>query len=109
MFKCKDCGCEFEEPKEIIEYHGLDYGYEKLYGCPHCGGGDYEESTTCDICGEPSWSGCFCDKCKDDVKFMLKIDFRYFDNAKMEDLFDLFSESLDEMRDDFKRSERSKR
>lgn len=97
MFRCMDCGCEFEEPVESREYHGLDYGYERWYSCPNCGGTDYKDSENCDICGEMTWNGCFCDNCREEAKEMLEIDFKHFSSARMNDLIDLFNESLDEL------------
>lgn len=97
MFKCNDCGCTFEEPETTREFHGLDYGYENQYSCPKCGSTDYEDSVACDICGENAWGSCFCEVCKREAKKMLKVDFGYFTSAKMDDLIDLFNESLDEL------------
>ncbi len=97
MFKCNDCGCIFEEPEQTREYHGLDYGYENQNSCPNCGSTDYEDSVSCDICGDYAWGSCYCDNCKGNAKDMLKIDFGHFAGARMTDLIDLFNESLDEL------------
>lgn len=97
MFKCMDCGCTFEEPETTREFHGLDYGYENQYSCPYCGSTDYEDSVGCSICGNWAWGSCFCEDCKREAKKMLKVDFGYFTSAKMDDLIDLFNESLDEL------------
>lgn len=46
MFRCNECGKEFEEPKVVPEYRGEFWGspaYEDEYYCPHCGSDDYEE------------------------------------------------------------------
>ncbi len=46
MFRCNDCGKEFEEPKVVPEYRGEFWGapaYEDEYYCPNCGSDDYEE------------------------------------------------------------------
>lgn len=46
MYRCNDCGCEFEEPKEIKENMGEFWGmpaYETWYVCPNCNDNDYEE------------------------------------------------------------------
>lgn len=52
MYICRDCGTLFEEPRKIIETHGLDTPpYEELYGCPRCGG-DYTETYVCCECGK---------------------------------------------------------
>lgn len=43
MYRCNDCGLEFDTPDEWEETHGLDTPpYEHISGCPGCGG-DYEE------------------------------------------------------------------
>ena len=45
MYRCLECGQDFEEPIEWIEHHGLTMyeGYgEPWSGCPFCLG-DYEE------------------------------------------------------------------
>lgn len=46
MYKCEDCGSEFEEPKAERESRGEFWGfpaYETVYGCPRCGSDCYEE------------------------------------------------------------------
>lgn len=46
MFKCNDCGREFEHPARWEEYRGEFWGqpaYEIMYGCPFCESGDYYE------------------------------------------------------------------
>lgn len=46
MFRCNECGTEFEEPKVVSEYRGEFWGfpaYEDEYYCPHCCSDDYEE------------------------------------------------------------------
>lgn len=43
MFRCLDCGKEFDETLEILETHGLDTPpYEKRYVCPFCKGSGYK-------------------------------------------------------------------
>ena len=52
MYLCIDCGALFEEPRRIIETHGLDTPpYEVWNVCPECGGG-YVETMRCNICDE---------------------------------------------------------
>ena len=97
MFKCMDCGCEFEEPMEVREHHGLDYGYETLYVCPNCGETDYEEGIPCDICGEVAYKSNYCECCKEEAKEMIKVDFNHFGKANIMDLINLFNEVLDEL------------
>jgi DNA-directed RNA polymerase subunit RPC12/RpoP len=37
LYRCLECGHEFEEPRKITETHGLDTPpYEILYVCPEC-------------------------------------------------------------------------
>ena len=43
MYKCRDCGAEFDEPYVYYERHGFTYGsFEKWSECPHCGSCDYD-------------------------------------------------------------------
>lgn len=43
MYRCNDCGCEFEEPHEYVERHGFTDGpYETWRVCPCCGSTDFE-------------------------------------------------------------------
>ena len=52
MYVCLDCGNTFDTPKEWIEKHGLDSPpYEKIIGCPKCGG-NFVVAPLCDVCGE---------------------------------------------------------
>jgi len=45
MYKCNDCGREFEEPHEYIERHGFTDGlYETWRVCPCCGSPDFSLS-----------------------------------------------------------------
>ena len=46
MFKCLECGAEFEELEELIEPHG-----ETITACPHCGSDDVEAGNACELCG----------------------------------------------------------
>lgn len=109
MFKCKDCGCEFEEPRSYREYHGLDYGYETLWECPNCGSGDYNPSRACPICGEEHFSDDpFCEWCLSDAKGVVlyeyeKVKIRY-PRLKIDDFIELYEIALD----DIKYEERSK-
>lgn len=46
MYRCKDCGEIFDEPRHWTEQHGFSDGlYEHWEGCPCCGGAfeDYDE------------------------------------------------------------------
>ena len=57
MYKCKDCGKLFDEPRTYIEdktpYGGMsEYGFIDTYtGCPKCGG-IYEEVFLCESCNK---------------------------------------------------------
>ena len=106
MFKCNDCGCEFDTPETTREFHGLDYGYENQYSCPNCGGTDYEDSTPCTICGENAWGSDFCECCRDEAMDMLRIDFKSFGDQRMNDMIDLFTEALDKLYVDERRAKK---
>ena len=45
QFKCRECGCEFDEPHTYEERHGFTHGpFEKWSECPHCGSPDYGDA-----------------------------------------------------------------
>ena len=45
MFKCRECGCEFDEPHTYEERHGFTHGpFEKWSECPQCGSCDYGDA-----------------------------------------------------------------
>ena len=45
MFKCRECGCEFDEPYVYYERHGFTHGpFERWSECPHCGSCDYDDA-----------------------------------------------------------------
>ena len=53
MYRCIDCGTEFEYPKKIREYLDDDtHFFAMYYGCPHCRSDDVEQVVVCDLCGE---------------------------------------------------------
>lgn len=65
MYKCDNCGCEFEEPYKLQEDTG-----EIFNVCPDCKETDYYELETCKICGEyfnqdELWNG-MCEQCLKD-------------------------------------------
>lgn len=68
MYICKDCGITFEEPVVFRENHGLEYGYEEMTECPHCGSADFVEAKECKVCGQPIAEGEICSDCLDDFK-----------------------------------------
>ena len=44
-FKCRECGCEFDEPHTYEESHGFTDGpFEKWSECPNCGSCDYGDA-----------------------------------------------------------------
>lgn len=44
MFKCNDCGAEFEEPRIYYETHGFSSPpFEERAECPNCGWTGFEE------------------------------------------------------------------
>ena len=61
LYICTDCGATFDEPKEIVEKHGLETPpYEKLLVCPECLSSDYDTAVVCGSCQKevPS-TGCY--------------------------------------------------
>ena len=45
QYKCRECGCEFDEPYTYEESHGFNYGpFEKFSECPNCGSFDYDDA-----------------------------------------------------------------
>lgn len=77
MYKCLDCGHIFEKGEESvwIESRGECFGfqsYEKMQGCPLCGG-DFQETKPCKICGsehlEDELNENICDDCIDKYKY----------------------------------------
>ena len=45
QYKCRECGCEFDEPYTYVERHGFTYGpFEKFSECPNCGSCDYDDA-----------------------------------------------------------------
>lgn len=99
MFKCMDCGLEFEEPKVNREYHGLEYGHEDRCYCPNCGSDDYREGKACVICGEYAYEEDYCENCMDTAKKYLMVDMGSgeFTGAKKLDMIDLFQIALDKL------------
>lgn len=107
MFKCRDCGCEFEEPKAYEENHGEGL-WETMHACPNCGSNDYVEERACEICGEKHFNDSnYCEWCLSDAISMIRIDFSHFTGAKVMDLVDLFTEAIDAIYVDEKLKERS--
>ena len=45
QFKCRECGCEFDEPHVYYESHGFTYGPREIWKeCPQCGSCDYDDA-----------------------------------------------------------------
>ena len=45
MFKCRECGCEFDELHTYVERHGFTHGpFEHWSECPQCGSCDYADA-----------------------------------------------------------------
>lgn len=92
MFKCYHCGWEFEEGEEArwSESRGEAGGapcYEKMVGCPNCGGG-FEEMVRCKICGEyyldEELTCDVCDECIDECRGDVDICMSVGNNYKFE-------------------------
>lgn len=107
MFKCRNCGCEFEDPKLVPENRGEGM-WEDFYYCPNCGDYDYAEERRCDVCGEKHFNdGDYCDNCLEDAKDFLRTDFGHFPHGRIMDLIDLFNIALDDIYVEEKKKEGS--
>lgn len=52
MLICLECQCVFDQPKRLVERHGLDTPpYEEYDACPYCFSADIHPAAPCDICG----------------------------------------------------------
>lgn len=88
MYKCLDCGKEFEHPHEYEECVGCFWGdpaYQTFKECPHCGG-DYEEMKRCAMCGESyleeDLTNGYCEYCmKNEINYDSAL--RYFKNENL--------------------------
>ena len=69
MYRCENCGAEFETPKIIKESHpyGASYAYEEWYACPHCEDTDMIELHHCKDCygwfAESELEDGLCEEC----------------------------------------------
>lgn len=53
MMICVECERVFDQPKHIMERHGLDTPpYEEYDGCPYCFGTNIHPARQCDVCGK---------------------------------------------------------
>ena len=70
MYKCLDCGFEFEDPKPETESYG-----QTLYYCPHCGASEYRDTDLlkCSVCGEmvEDPDECYCEDCKHETRVVV--------------------------------------
>lgn len=70
MYKCLDCGHEFEDPKPETESYG-----QTLYYCPHCGSSEYHDTDLlkCSVCGEmiEDPAECYCEDCKHETRVVV--------------------------------------
>lgn len=66
MYKCLECGFEFDEPNPETESYG-----QTFYYCPHCGSAEYHdiEWFKCEACGAvmDNMDECYCDNCKQEI------------------------------------------
>lgn len=84
MYRCLDCGCEFDRPASHREKTGVitDGGFQeiiKINVCPVCHSGVYYPVVTCSICGEKYEAGKGCPKCRANLrgkfrKFLLTLE-----------------------------------
>lgn len=45
QYKCRECGCEFDEPYTYVERHGFTHGpFERWSECPCCGSCDFDDT-----------------------------------------------------------------
>lgn len=96
MFKCNDCGCEFESPVEGREYHGLEYGFETTYHCPNCGSNDYNAGKVCTICGEKHFGDDpYCEWCLADAIGEIRTLFAGYKVKDVFKLIDLYTGAVD--------------
>lgn len=72
MYICNECGKTFEEPKKVVERHGLDTPpYEEYSVCPHCWSGNCSIAQTCERCGTicGDLTDGMCDVCYEDMNY----------------------------------------
>lgn len=83
MYKCNNCGRTFYEGEEArtrsyLAHKGSEPIYTEEDCCPYCGG-DYEELTKCEMCGEyhseDELECGICDECIEEKRY--DIDFCY--------------------------------
>lgn len=114
MFKCKDCGCEFDEPAVWYDDPspvgvGLPSGAYVYTECPKCGSGDYTEGKACPICGEEHFGDDpYCEWCLSDAKGVVLYEYEKakirYPRLKIDDFIELYEIAIDNI----KYEERSK-
>ncbi len=77
MYRCQDCGKEFEYVEVVFEKHGLDTPpFERIKLCPYCHSNNYvqKEEHFCFVCGSKLREGAdFCSPaCRKKSKDILK-------------------------------------
>ena len=72
MYKCSDCGSEFEAPNSVPDFTSEYWGARVTHYtsvCPSCGSDDYEEMDHCDICRTYIEAGTeLCENCRELVE-----------------------------------------
>lgn len=69
MYKCENCGEEFEDPNNVEDFSSEYFGrmvthYTNV--CPCCGSDDFQEMDKCEICEEYIPAGeVICENCKE--------------------------------------------
>lgn len=92
MYFCYDCLSEFEEPKQIVEKHGLSSPpFETSYVCPYCYSYYFTKkiSTHCRCCGAKLGKGkvSFCsDECAQKGKILWESQMRHRRNQMISPL-----------------------
>ena len=72
MYRCLDCGAEFDEPQSWRERTGVqtDDGYQEIIRvavCPRCHGPEYVTIVMCRVCGTYYLAGQGCPVCREKV------------------------------------------
>ena len=79
-YKCRDCGCLFDEPNVVHESRGEYWGvpsYEDMWYCPHCGSEDFDYTSTVER-EEGKASGVVVN-----LQVKMRLDYDYKDNLEM--------------------------
>lgn len=92
MYKCDDCGAEFEKLAVSKEPHGEEWNV-----CPYCGSIDWSESRKCEVCGERTYNKHYCDDCMGNAKSLIRDNLEHMYPGHFRDLLDLLSYAIDEV------------